>query len=424
MSHVQRKAARLAAVGQVRAGGAGPRIEALEGRRLLSASTADLAVPAAVDPNATVDVAAADTTVTIRGGDSVLGGTTRGRLTTSVVNTGTDRINASGTVLFYASPDATFDETDTLLDTISTRIRLAAGQARTFTSNITFPAVPDGNYTILARVALEDSTAESTIDNNVSAAPAPVLIAAPFVDLAAQALTLNFRGTSAIGEDTTGTATTQVVNAGNVAYRGPMALNLYASLDGTIDAGDALVATVGRNVNLREGRPLTLRQQFTFPNVPDGVYTFLARVEPLSGEVAQENDVAIGQTVAIAAPFVDLSGTFRSTPNNARAGRNAASTLTLTNSGNQEVRREPVTVTYFLSTDPTLDAGDTQVLSVIRNLSLRAGGSTTLPARIPVAAETLPGTYFLIASINSDAAITESTLDNNVAFSVTPITIA
>lgn len=231
---------------------------------------------------------------------------------------------------------------------------------------------------------------------------------------------------SAIG-GSNGKLKMSINNAGPATFSGPVQIALFASGDGALHPADTAFATITTStLKLKKGAWKTLLLPFTFPSsLPDGNYFILASTDS-SNAVAESNEannVAVSpQSVAIRAPFVDLSGGFAKTPRSLKAGNPLSIPLTIENLGNIAATGT-IDVDLFASSDQTLDASDQTLITHMElNISVKPGKTKTVSLHVP-RGTTVAGDAFLIANINSTQSLIESSYENNNVLSEGAIVI-
>ena len=190
---------------------------------------------------------------------SVVGGAP-GVLRARLSNATTATFTGPVTVVLYASADtAVSTDTDTVVLplTIPT-LRLRGLSSKVIALRFTYPdTLATGSYQLLAAASATGTTTTPT-----TAATAAVTITAPRVDLS-----VSFAGTDvAVVPGKRGRAVLRLTNLGNVSAVGPVAVNLYASASGAVDAGAVLLTPVVKRVRLAAGRSMTVTVPFTFPS--------------------------------------------------------------------------------------------------------------------------------------------------------------
>jgi hypothetical protein len=204
-----------------------------------------------------------------------------------------------------------------------------------------------------------------------------------------------------------------VTNSGTTDLTAPVTVSLFASTDATVDGSDTPVGTpVTKVLKLKPGATKPVKLKLTeVPNVPDGDYFLLAQT---TANGATGGTAATGTTVNIAAPFVDLTGAFGTPlPATLVPGKKASIPLSILNLGN-------VAATGTISVNliarpagggPSADA-TLPTAPVKLKLNPNAAKVTRLKVTLPVES-LLPGSYTLVATIDSTNAISESREDNN-----------
>ncbi|HZL35320.1 MAG TPA: peptidylprolyl isomerase [Tepidisphaeraceae bacterium] len=192
----------------------------------------------------------------------------------------------------------------------------------------------------------------------------------------------------------------QLTNSTATTEKGLATINLYAVLNGSLDASSTVLATLKRQVNLKPGKTLNLRLPIkSLPaTLADGTYTLLTQTIDPSGATT---DAASGPTVQIAAPFVNVTPSGAAiTPATLKLGRGGTLTVTLTNTGNID-SSGVAAIALGLSTD-----GQTQAVSLTnfnRAIKVRANHSVVLHLHFPVGKTVAVGpTYRPFVSITQD----------------------
>ncbi len=211
-----------------------------------------------------------------------------------------------------------------------------------------------------------------------------------------------------------------ITNVAEAAYSGPVTVTLFASTDAALDTTvDPELVTVVKKLKLDSAESKSLRIKVSqFPSAPDGNYLVIARV---SGDGVAAGTNASDDVVNIAAPFVDLSGAFATTPVTVAKGKKAKTAVTVNNSGNIDAKGT-VAVAVALSTDPT-GANPVSIATVNAKLVIKAGKSKALKLNFTVPAGTAPGAYFVVATLDSANAVAEKNEANNTILSSTALTI-
>lgn len=222
-----------------------------------------------------------------------------------------------------------------------------------------------------------------------------------------------------------------LLNQGDASAAGRATVRLYASLDPALEGSDTLLASGSRTIKLKQGGRTNLTLPFAAPaTLAGGDYYLLAQVDAagVGAEKAAGRVTISPRIVHIDAANVDLTGTFSSIPTrpvalgDAAAGRNK-STVRVKNVGNT-LANGKASVSFYLSADATLDAGDPLLAVTTRSLHLKAGQSTTFSASVaPLPPGTAVGGYFLFAVVTPGTGISEMNTANNTARSAQRVAV-
>ena len=224
-----------------------------------------------------------------------------------------------------------------------------------------------------------------------------------------------------------GKVSVKVLNASGASpVTGPVGISLFASADQSFSGDDTMVTNVSKKLKLKGGKSKKINIKFNYPtSLPDGNYSLLAVVDPGNSisESNEGNNTGVSPApVTIAAPFIDLSGTFASSiPSALTVGAKQTVTLALQNGGNVPAKG-PLTVNLVAAADAT-GSGGTPVGSISQNLNLKASGKKNLKIKYTIPQLTA-GNYFLVGIIDSGGSFTESNKNNNIVASATPIAIS
>jgi uncharacterized delta-60 repeat protein len=214
----------------------------------------------------------------------------------------------------------------------------------------------------------------------------------------------------------------RVSNTGVLDAKTTLAVTLFASTDAELDeATDTQVAVInGVKVALKPGQSKAVKLKFTkFPsNLADGQYFLIARLD--GGNVLPElkesdNNAATAAPITIAAPFVDLSGTPVSITGTPVPGGKATASVLIRNAGNVPAKATVPVQLLASPGDQTVGNGDIPVATPSAKLNLKANASkpTKLPFVVPLTGLP-PGTYTLLAVLDSSNALPEKDEGNNL----------
>ena len=215
----------------------------------------------------------------------------------------------------------------------------------------------------------------------------------------------------------TGKVTVKVANTGTAASAGPVRVTLYASADATLDPGDANLLTVTKNLKVKGKGSKNVNARVVFPaSLPNNTYFVLAAIDE-PNTVAEENDfnnvAASTNSVVIAEPFVDLTGSFPKSPAiQLTRGQSVPLSLLLQNSGNVAAGGN-VALNIVISADGQPDAADAVLAAVTRKVNLKPGASKALKLKLKIPAAQGHGTFRIIATFDGQGTINESNAANN-----------
>lgn len=221
---------------------------------------------------------------------------------------------------------------------------------------------------------------------------------------------------------------------------------LLATISGTVSNGQTGAPQAGVTVDLDafENGMLAGDQvsattdpsgEYVFSEVAAGTYS-VAEIPP-SGFVAE---IAEGTVTAASAPIAgptfanlpaptgssapDLTGSFQSAlPATAVGNAAGAVTLRVSNIGDAKATGR-IDIALFASPTTTISSGDTPFATIPADLHLRPQQSTDIKLKFNYPSSLPAGSYFILASVDSGNVIAESNEANNVAVSLSRVTIA
>ncbi|MBF9238737.1 T9SS type A sorting domain-containing protein [Hymenobacter sp. BT683] len=323
----------------------------------------------------------------------------------TLMNEGNTATNSSS-MGFYFSTNQTFDANDVLL---SNRISgmLAPYQ---YSYNSAYPVVPagtaPGTYYVLFVADPQNTVVEANETNNVRSLPLTVV--PPTIDLVVQSAYLN---PTSVATGGTTSASCYLYNQGN-AMANPATVGYYLSTNSVLDASDVLLGN--SRSPLVGGSYLSPYVDLTVPaSTAVGTYYVLFVADYLNQlvETNEGNNLA-SVMLQVVAPSIDLSFSQAYVSPYTTAPGNAINTSCyVENRGNTPSPSS--TVSYYLSTNQVLDAGDVLMLT-------SPGG--VLPASqyysrynapiVPVG--TVPGSYQVLFVLDPQNAVAETNETNNV----------
>lgn len=216
--------------------------------------------------------------------------------------------------------------------------------------------------------------------------------------------------------------TVTVTNADFAAFSGPVTVTLFVTADEAFQAdADPQLATITKRLKLESGESKAVNLKVkAFPAVADGDYRVLARVAAAGVDPA--GNVSFN-TVNIAAPFVDLAGSFGAMPAALARGKRARLSLTLTNAANSAIKATvPVAVTA--SPPPGVGGAPVSLGTINAKVSLKAGQTKTVRLSVTVPSDLAAGSYFLDAVLDPANVLAEGNETNNTITGTAPVAVA
>jgi hypothetical protein len=216
-------------------------------------------------------------------------------------------------------------------------------------------------------------------------------------------------------------ALVSVTNVAETDYNGPVTLTLFASLDGTLDpATDPQITSISKNLKVASAQSADLKVKITsLPQAPDGDYLVIAK---LSSPTAGDGVNATDEPVRIAAPFVDLSGTFSLLPTSAVKGKRLKASIAVANAGNVVAKG---TVPVTIATSPNPDGSNpTTIATVNAKLAVKPGATKNVKLNFVVPAEVASGSYRVVATLDPANVLADKNTSNNTVLSTTALAVA
>ena len=191
----------------------------------------------------------------------VLGGA-KGGAAVLVNNAGDQPMTGPVTVRLYMSADEALDPSDTVVTSATKKLKLKPGAAKSVKLKYAYPAMPDGNYRLLAQVDPDNGVTEKSESNNVAASTATVGNRAPFVDLSG---TFALRPSVVTRGGRPASVALSVLNAGNVTATGPLTISLSASTNADGTGGLVPLVSLTKGLKLKAGASKVFKLKFTAP---------------------------------------------------------------------------------------------------------------------------------------------------------------
>jgi hypothetical protein len=329
--------------------------------------------------------------------------------------------SATPVVVNYATSDGTAAAGSDYTAAAGT-LTIPAGQTSgIIVVSVTGDAVVEPSETVVLTVShavgdmLVPSTATGTIVNDDG----------PDLAVAVTSLVVSPKGLLVGGK---GTAKVQVSNKGGVAFSGAPVVRWYLSQDGVLDGGDTLVGSVTKAMKLSANgaRPTTLPANFVVPaGTAAGTYRLLAVVDPdgAINEADETNNAAVSAgTIAVLPSVVDLQVAHNPRGPKVAKGKKAALNVSVLNkgtvpfSGNTSIR-------FTASADGVADASDIVLGTLTKRLTVKNGSKAAAVLSVLIPGDLPPGTYRVIAQVDSGGVVAESDEGNNVAVSSWTFTV-
>jgi uncharacterized membrane protein len=198
-------------------------------------------------------------------------------------------------------------------------------------------------------------------------------------------------------------------------------VTLFVSTDTALDTGvDQQIATITKKIKLNSTATKTLKLKIpAFPSVADGAYNILGQVTA----TGVDPGVSVAdEQVVIAAPFVDLSGTFATLPAMLTKGKKGRASITVTNTGNVDAKGL-VAIQIAAAADAS-GAGAGPVATANAKLAIKPGKSKAVKLNFLLPAETPSGTFFVVAGLDAANVLPDKDRGNNTVISATSVTVS
>lgn len=313
-------------------------------------------------------------------------------------NAGGGGIGAS-TTRFYLSADPTLDASDIVLGNRAIPA-LAPGVSDTGSLALTIPAsVAAGTYWLIARADGDDALVETQESNNLQSR-----IVTIGADLAISSLT----GPSNAGAGLAMTLTDATKNQGGGAANASTT-TFYLSANTTFDSSDIVLGSRAVPA-LAGGASHSASTTVTIPaGTATGTHFVIARADAgdAIAELSEANNT-LSWTLVVGP---DLQVSNLTVPATAGAGTTVSATDTTRNAGGGNAAAS--TTRFYLSANSSLDTGDV-LLGARAVAALAAGASNTGSVTFAIPADTVGGTYSIIARADADDALVETQEGNNV----------
>ncbi len=286
---------------------------------------------------------------------------------------------------------------------------LDAGEATTPTTadgTYAFTGLTPGTYTLRPLVPLGDVVTVPVADSDTvvvtagATEPATAFTLSPLPASPLTALVASKPPATVIA-GAAGTLKVRVTDASDAAFAGPVVLDVYASLAGTVHTQDVAIGTVTKSLKLKAAKSATVAVRYTFPStLATGAYHLVAAAS--SGATTAPALATAAGTVAVSAATVDLSPTIVAAAAGVavKPGKPGAVNVRITNGGTVTAVGT-VTATLYATTTGTVDATAVMIGSV-PDRKVKVAARKTTVVKVTFTAPALPaGSYRLIAVLSA-----------------------
>ncbi|QLE55149.1 NF038122 family metalloprotease [Nostoc sp. TCL26-01] len=388
---------------------------------LLLKTDSDNTFPESVETNNVVAATSPITLTAISRPDLAIAGSTSAQnvyidstVTVSWTVTNLSTIDAARAGWFdsvYLSNDNVFDNSDIALASISRATGepdLAPGGSYSRDVNITLPTGVTGNKYLIFITDRTNNRLESNETNNQSlvainiVAPDLVVTApvtAPTIASKAQTIDVSW----------------QVKNQGTTATNTFWYDRVYLSSNTTLDNGDIFISDHYNTTPLAVNETYSATQSIIIPNSASlgaQYLLFVADGYNYQKEVNNDNNV-FATAITINAPDLTISQT--TAPDFASIGQNVNISWQVTNQGDGVANGDHYDYVY-LSTNTTLDGGDTLVYSEYVTTDLASGGNYTISNKNFILPNTATGDRYLLFVTDGSGSQGETNENNNLTF--------
>jgi subtilase family serine protease len=327
------------------------------------------------------------------------------QVTDTVKNQGSGAAAASVTT-FYVSQNFTLDGTDPSIGTRQVP-ELAAGATQTATTTVTLPdSLTTGTYYIFAKADGPGQVAEVLETNNTRYTTTRV---GPDMTMSA----IGAPATAGAGSTITVTDTTTNSGGGGAAAS---TTRFYLSSNVALDASDKPLQS-HTVPSLAAGANSAASTFVTIPaDTATGSYYLIANADDgkTVDETIETNNANRYVTIRVGG---DLTVTSITVPARAAVGGTMTVGDTTANTGSGAVGGS--TTAIYLSTNYTLDAGDTRLTPVRAVPALVAGASNAGSTTVTLPATLAPGLWYVIAAADDTDQVDETNEANNTKYSTT-----
>lgn len=231
------------------------------------------------------------------------------------------------------------------------------------------------------------------------------------------ALSATAPATGVSGQRIKASFTATLTDGGSSLFSETVGTQLFLSTDGTIDADSiAVTPDVARKIKLKAAAHTHYSVRLTTipATVPAGAYQWIEQITESGGT----DDAVAAQQITVAAPQVDLSGSFAKFADSAKAGKKFTEVISVENTGNVTAFG---TLPIVVETSPDQNPADATELATINkkvNIGTAKSEKISLSLNLPLA-----GSYFLIVELDPQKTLADDISLNNIFASAAAVIV-
>ena len=336
-------------------------------------------------------------------------------LSWTLTNQGTAAASGPWTDRVYVSNDPAWDGGDRYLGEFTFTGEIAAGQSLTRTQMVSLPIDLQGQFWTIVQTDVYNQVFEHANDaNNLTVDDSPMAVLVPPIpNLQVASVTAPAEAFSSQQKVVEWT----VINTGTGATNAPIWYDaVYLSLDTTLDGADVWLGTAANPSYLGVGESYASSLTVTLPQGIEGNYYFLVKTDYYNSvfEGGNENDNfgAGSPTQVHLTPPPDLQVASVEAPAQGFSGQPLTLTWQVSNDGPGRTLETAWYDGVYMSTDTTLDAGDTFLGQLYHSGSLNPDESYTGTSTV-----TLPtgvsGDFFILVKTDLYNHVYERAFEDN-----------
>jgi hypothetical protein len=209
--------------------------------------------------------------------------------------------------------------------------------------------------------------------------------------------------------------TIKITNVSGKKVTGRPEVEVALSSDTNFSSDDFVIAIPKAGGSLNAGKSTTIHATARgLPaDIPPGTYYVVVQATDPNGGISTASSLG---TINIAAPEIDLTGTFKHLPATGRVGHPLLATITVTNLGNiPAAGMLPVSV--YDSGDGQLDGTSTGLVGFTQRINIKPGKSVTF--KLSKLMTPAAGSYFLLVVLDKNNTLGDVNISNNTFVSAT-----